>query len=806
MRLAAAVIRSCCFLLVPPILSAATALAAQPQVSLALPTGGQRGKTVEVTISGTRLADAQELLFYEPGISVAKLEPVDAAKFKAHLNVAPDCRIGQHAFRVRAATGISNLWMFSVGALETVAEVEPNNEVGKPQEVALERTVAGVALREDVDYYAVNAKQGQRITAEIEGLRLGVTFFDPAIAILKADGTELARSDDAALLRQDAFCSIIAPADGRYLVRVQESSFGGDERSHYRLHLGTFPRPTAAFPAGGQPGKTVDVTWLGDPTGPKKQQVAIPSTAKRSLPIVASDGPLQAPSANQLAVDAHPSVLEKEPNNKREEGTAFNAPAVLYGIVGAAGDVDHFRFTGKKGQRFELRAMARKTLRSPLDAVLRLRDLKGKVIASNDDTGSPDSFFEATLPADGDYVVEIHDHLRRGGADFVYRVEVYPPTPSIVLRLPERVQYQPITLDVPRGNRMAALVTVERRHFSGGMKFEFGGLPKGVTPTANDLPAGSQVPMLFTAAADAPPASALVDIVARSTDPKVPVEGRLLQRTMLVRGQNNRDMWGHDARRMATVVTAEAPFHIDIVAPKVPLVRDGSMDLKIVARRAKDYKEPIALRMLYNPPGVASSGSITIPGDKNEATIPLTANGSAAIGTHKIVVLGQAKAGDGQREVSTQLVDLAVADRFFDFAYERAAATQGQPANLVVNITPKAPFDGAAKVEVVGLPKGVTSEPREITKDTKQLLVPIKVAADAPVGEHKTLVCRATVTKNGEPIVHRMFGAQLRINRPVVPKKTAAKPKPKPAAVVKQPKALSRLEQLRQAKSPAEKK
>ena len=34
--------------------------------------------------------------------------------------------------------------------------------------------------------------------------------------------------------------------------------------------------------------------------------------------------------------------------------------------------------------------------------------------------------------------------------------------------------------------------------------------------------------------------------------------------------------------------------------------------------------------MLYNPPGVASSGSIVIPEDQNEAVIPLTANDGAA--------------------------------------------------------------------------------------------------------------------------------------------------------------------------------
>ena len=55
---------------------------------------------------------------------------------------------------------------------------------------------------------------------------------------------------------------------------------------------------------------------------------------------------------------------------------------------------------------------------------------------------------------------------------------------------------------------------------------------------------------------------------------------------MLVRGNNNTDVWGHDADRMAVALTNEVPFKIEIVQPKAPLVRNGQMDLKIVATRA----------------------------------------------------------------------------------------------------------------------------------------------------------------------------------------------------------------------------
>ena len=55
------------------------------------------------------------------------------------------------------------------------------------------------------------------------------------------------------------------------------------------------------------------------------------------------------------------------------------------------------------------------------------------------------------------------------------------------------------------------------------------------------------------------PAGALVDIVGKPADANLPIVGHLQQRTMLVRGQNNIDVWGHDAERMATVADRGNP-------------------------------------------------------------------------------------------------------------------------------------------------------------------------------------------------------------------------------------------------------
>ena len=68
---------------------------------------------------------------------------------------------------------------------------------------------------------------------------------------------------------------------------------------------------------------------------------------------------------------------------------------------------------------------------------------------------------------------------------------------------------------------------------------------------------------------------------------------------MLIRGNNNNDVWGHDADRMAVSLADDAPFKLELIQPKVPLVRNGSMDLKVVATRAPGYTAPINIKLLY---------------------------------------------------------------------------------------------------------------------------------------------------------------------------------------------------------------
>ena len=49
---------------------------------------------------------------------------------------------------------------------------------------------------------------------------------------------------------------------------------------------------------------------------------------------------------------------------------------------------------------------------------------------ADDDTGGPDSYIRFTAPEDKEYAVYIHDHLKKGGPDYFFRIEVTPVAAS----------------------------------------------------------------------------------------------------------------------------------------------------------------------------------------------------------------------------------------------------------------------------------------------------------------------------------------------------------------------------------------
>jgi hypothetical protein len=808
------------------LLTAAPAWAVAPTVRLIQPVGGQRGTEVTVTLTGQRLADIQEILFYQPGITVTKLVGGNYAQAVATFKIAGGAELGLHDFRVRTATGISSLKTFSVGTLRDVAEVEPNNDFKRPQMVSINVTVNGIAGNEDIDYYEVQARKGERITCEVEGIRLGLTLFDPYVAILNPKRFELASSDDNALTWQDCFVSLVAPEDGPYIIAVREAAFAGNPQCLYRLHIGNFPRPTATLPSGGKVGEHMKIRWIGDVLGETTTEIDLPGHADRHFGLLAHDSRGFAPYPNLFRLSPFGNTIEAEPNDSKDRATPFVAPVALNGVIEKPGDVDFFTFHARNGQTYDIRVFARQ-VRSPLDPVIGLFAKNAGQIAANDDSGGPDSYIRFNPPRDGDFVISVSDHLKKGGPEYTYRVEISSVTPRLELSTPNeslRRGTSVMAVSVPKGNRQAILIQARREDFGGAVTLSADNLPPGVTVESDEMTAGNTViPVLFHADAKAPIGAKFAHVVGRPSDNSKQVPCEFTSTAELVLGQNNVPFWTRTVESLAVAVAEEAPFSVAIVQPKVPIVRGGSMDLKVVATRKPGFTAPILVSLPWNPPGIASKGDIVIPENRTEALIPLNASGGAELKTWRILVNGtyiepppaaaagaprvvqQPRRGNrgGRLVVSSEFARLTVAPQFLTLKFQAASAEQGKEVDLIVNVNKSTDFPGAAKLTLIGLPNKATTEPITVTNRDTKVVFHLKIDPKTPPGESKNLFCQAVITKDGEPIVHNLGTGRLRVDAPLPAKKsvlptTGARTASVVTAKADTSKPLTRLEKLRQ--------
>ena len=787
---------------------------AEPLVNSVLPRGGQRDSEETVLLKGNRLLNPEAIFFYTKGITATNLELKSTKEIKATFKISKDAQLGQHEFRLRTKNGMSKLWTFWVGPFPNLQEEEPNSSFEEAQPVPNEITVNGTITNEDVDYFEINATKGQRISVEIEAIRLSGAMFDPYVAILDAKRFELAASDDSELLLQDSTTSVLAPEDGIYRIEVRESSYRGGNNFHYRLHIGSFPRPLVVFPAGGQAGKSLSFEFIGDPKGKFKKTLTLPDNGSTSLAFHADENGSSSPSPNRILINSFPSIREQEPNPSIKEATNANAylPLAFDGVIEKDGDIDNFRFKAKKGDRFYIKAHAR-SVASPLDPVISLYQVEGgSRIRGNDDANNgPDSLITQNFNKDAEYVIRISDHLGKGSPKHIYRIETIRLEPEFSASIPmfgNRDSQTRQMLPIPRGNRVATSLTLTKKNFTGELDFLVKNLPPGVSAEIPKAPSNfTSVPLLLKADSNASLCDRLLDLDIIHVDKNDKrIEGDFRHQVELVYGPpNNRSYYDANMDRLAVAVVEPVPFRIKLHPPSTPIVKGGSINLKVEVIRDANFTKDVTVKILTRPPGIGARGSLKIAGKDTIGYYPLTANGASALGIWDIGMQGEAADEEGgQFLAASEFIGLKVEEPYVSLKINMPAIQRGQDGQMLCNLSVKRPFEGKAKLELRGLPAFSTTEPIEFDANSSEIQFPIKVEDKARAGITKNLFCFAKVPFNGKLITHTVGqGGQIRLDnpppKPKAPKpSTVSKTKPTPK-VAKKEKPLSRLEQLRLA-------
>ena len=504
--------------------------AAPPEINHLYPAGGKRGETTEVTVSG-KLDPSVKAWCSHEDVKIQMPEKGDRVK----ISVRPDAQPGCRWLRFYNAEGAAALKPFLIGTLPEVLEKESNDELSKAQTLVSSKvSVNGVLGKSgDVDTYSVSLQKGQTLVVSMQANSQLGSPVDGVLQVLSPRGFVLEQNDDDRGM--DPQIVFVAKSNGAHFIRVfgfpaapnSSIRLAGAANYIYRLTVTTGAFVDHALPmavsriakdqgsANGQ--KITKLRLVGWNIPPELADFQFELT-KPGQP-VAIHHPLLA-NTMPIPVVPHPTIVESEPNDP-ERPNPIELPMTISGRIDKPRDIDVYRFSAKKGQKLEFRVESR-SLGYRLDPVLRLVDAKGKTLREVETRSSKniDETLAYSVPADGEYRLQVRDLFRHGGLRFVYRLTAVYQQPDYSLSLAAD------TFKLMPGKPLEIPVTVNRKNgFSHEIEISVRGLPKGVAAkTVKSLAKGNS-------------AKAVKLVLTR--DEKMPAE--LLDRPIQIAGKSAGD-------------------------------------------------------------------------------------------------------------------------------------------------------------------------------------------------------------------------------------------------------------------------
>lgn len=473
-----------------------------PRLLTVTPMGGQAGTTVEVTITGENIEDVTEMQFSTPKITA---KPMAENKFS--VTIAADAPVGVYDARVMSRLGVSSGRAFSVNKLPEVTRTKANNSADAAMALPVGTVCNATATKRAVDFYSFQGVKGRRVAVDCAAVGID-SRLTPVVVLGDTQGRDLLVN------RTGGVIDFTPPADGTYLIKVNDLTFGGGERYFYRLALQEVK---------------------GD--GPAPRQPQTQTVSAMSWP----------PSG--LAAAA--AMWEKEPNNKPNEAQKITLPCDIAGSFYPAADVDTYEFTAKKGETWWVE-VASERLGLNTDPFVLVQQVKGDKVTDvaelNDiappmktssngysydgpvyDAGSPDVNGRFEVKEDGTYRLQVRDLFggTRKDPNNIYRLIVRQAAPDfslaawavhMTLRNGDRAALsKPIALR--QGDaRVFEVAVIRRDGFDDVIEIGMENLPPGVSATGLKIGKGKPYGhLIITAANDAKRGFSLAKIVGKAT-------------------------------------------------------------------------------------------------------------------------------------------------------------------------------------------------------------------------------------------------------------------------------------------------
>ena len=139
---------------------------------------------------------------------------------------------------------------------------------------------------------------------------------------------------------------------------------------------------------------------------------------------------------------------------------------------------------------------------------------------------------------------------------------------------------------------------------------------------------------------------------------------------------------------------------------------------------------------------------------------------TAPLNKWPLCVVANADFGSGVTWFSSRVFEFEVVESPLAGALVRTSLSQGAEGSMKLNLEQKTDFEGKVKIELLGLPNGVSTEPQEVDSKTTQVTFALKAKPDAALGMQKQVTAQFTLEKSGVSVTANCAsGGIVRVDR-----------------------------------------
>ena len=292
---------------------------------------------------------------------------------------------------------------------------------------------------------------------------------------------------------------------------------------------------------------------------------------------------------------------------------------ILFKITNGYGPWGFFADIG--GYSIDLSA---ENLSSPLSPSLTLLNAEGRVLRNNAGRrGRRNAIIDYSFAQPGVYALRVEDVAGKGGAGYVYHLDVRPTSPDFAISV------TPDNPNIGRGGTVLLDVTLRRRvGFTEPILLSVEDLPPGITASQSAILSeggNNQGYLTLTAAPDADLAHSVVQVVGTVTTASGHQIRRAASPVEIYRIRNNDQTV--QRKNIVVSVTEASPIIISAVPDEVIVTPDGPVDITVKVDRKRGNRQNMNLTVVGLPVGVRLQRRTTVlRKGTSEATITLVPN------------------------------------------------------------------------------------------------------------------------------------------------------------------------------------